>query len=91
MKRQASVGMFYLYTMIIVTALIYLIGQVMKDKLIKLAHDICIKNFMDYPDYDSDIEMDVADALTVIVGNASLSDGAFESSEFYDFIKDLLG
>ena len=64
----------------------------MEEKLIKLAHDICKRKFMDYPDYDKDIELNLADALTILVQeNVAHDNEDIESAELYDFISDKLG
>ena len=39
----------------------------MKEKLIAIAHNICKTRFMDYPDYDRDIELGLADAITILI------------------------
>lgn len=58
----------------------------MKDKLIELAHSICKASFMDYPDYDEDIELTLSDALTILVMENVGNDDNIESDKLYDFI-----
>jgi hypothetical protein len=58
----------------------------MKDKLIALAHSICKTNFMDYPDYDEDIELTLSDALTILVMENVPNDVDIDSAEVYDLI-----
>ena len=59
----------------------------MEKKLIELAHKVCRGSFMDYPDYDPDIELSLADALTILVlENVGNDDDDIESSEVYDLI-----
>jgi hypothetical protein len=59
----------------------------MEDKIIKLAKRLAEQNFMDYPDYDPDIPLSLADALTVIIieTESELVD-ELESHKVYDFI-----
>jgi hypothetical protein len=63
----------------------------MEKKLIELAHEICKAKFMDYPDYDEDIELGLADALTILVQENVGHDEDIESAELYDFIDGKLG
>ena len=63
----------------------------MEKKLIALAHSICKARFMDYPDYDEDIELGLADALTILVQENVGHDEEIESAELYDFINEKLG
>ena len=58
----------------------------MKQKLIALAHEICKTRFMDYPDYDEDIELTLSDALTILVMENISHDEDIDSAEVYDFI-----
>ena len=58
----------------------------MEKKLIALAHSICKARFMDYPDYDEDIELGLADALTILVQENVGHDEDIESAELYDFL-----
>jgi hypothetical protein len=44
---------------------------------------------MDYPDYDPDIELSLADALTVLVLENVPNDSDIESDKLYDFISNL--
>jgi len=62
----------------------------MKEQIIALAHEVCKSNFMEYPDYDSNIELSLADALTVIVMENVPHDSDIESHELYDFISGVL-
>ena len=62
----------------------------MEKKLIDLARSICKAKFMDYPDYDEDIEMGLADALTILVSENVPHDNDIESNILYDFIEDSL-
>jgi len=59
----------------------------MKNKLIALAHSICKAKFMDYPDYDEDIELGLADALTILVQENVGHDEDIESAELFDFFE----
>lgn len=61
----------------------------MKAQIIALAHEICRTSFMDYPDYDPDIELSLADALTVLVLENVPNDSDIESDKLYDFISNL--
>jgi hypothetical protein len=63
----------------------------MEEKLIALAHSICKAKFMDYPDYDEDIELGLADALTILVQENVGHDEDIESAELYDFITEKIG
>jgi hypothetical protein len=58
----------------------------MEQKLIALAHEICKTRFMDYPDYDEDIELTLSDALTILVMENVGHDEDIDSSEVYDLI-----
>ncbi len=58
----------------------------MKQKLIALAHEICKTRFMDYPDYDEDIELTLSDALTILVMENVGHDEDIDPSEVYDLI-----
>lgn len=58
----------------------------MEQKLIALAHEICRTSFMDYPDYDPDIELSLADAITILVMENVPNDLDIESSQVYDLI-----
>jgi hypothetical protein len=58
----------------------------MEQKLIALAHEICKGSFMDYPDYDPDIELGLADAITILVMENVPNDSDIESDKLYDFI-----
>jgi len=62
----------------------------MKEKLIALAHSICKARFMDYPDYDEDIELGLADALTILVQENVGHDEDIESAELFDFFENNL-
>lgn len=58
----------------------------MEQKLIALAHEVCKSNFMEYPDYDPDIELSLADAITILVMENVPHDLDIESSRVYDLI-----
>ena len=62
----------------------------MEEKLIALAHTICKASFMDYPDYDEDIELTLADALTILVSENVGNDDDIESDKLFDFIEEKL-
>jgi hypothetical protein len=62
----------------------------MKEQIIALAHEVCKSNFMEYPDYDSDIKLSLADALTILVMENVPHDSDIESHELYDFIDNVL-
>lgn len=62
----------------------------MKKQIIKLAHEVCKTNFMEYPDYDPNIELSLADALTIIVMETVPHNSDIESVELYDFISSQL-
>ena len=63
----------------------------MEKKLIELARSICKSRFMDYPDYDEDIELGLADALTIMVQENVSNDEEINSEELYDFLSEKLG
>ena len=46
---------------------------------------------MDYPDYDEDIELGLADALTIMVQENVSNDEEINSEELYDFLSEKLG
>lgn len=58
------------------------IEKLIIDKAIK----ICKADFMQYPDFDEDIELSLADALTIIVTHDEDHDTKMESDKVYDFI-----
>ena len=58
----------------------------MKDKLIELARSICKSNFMDYPDYDEDIELNLVDSITILINENVPHDEDIDTAELYDFI-----
>ncbi len=58
----------------------------MKHKLIELARKICKENFMNYPDYDENIQLNLSDALTIIIQESVGHNDDIESAELYDFI-----
>ncbi len=62
----------------------------MEQKLIALAHEICKASFMDYPDYDPDIELSLSDALTILVMENVPNDSDIESDKLYDFIDNVV-
>jgi|TARA_R110000803_G_scaffold112660_5_gene181042 hypothetical protein len=62
----------------------------MKEKLIAIAHNICKTRFMDYPDYDRDIELGLADAITILISENISHDEDFDTAELYDFINQKL-
>jgi len=45
---------------------------------------------MDYPDYDEDIELGLADALTILVQENVGHDEDIESAELFDFFENNL-
>ena len=59
--------------------------------LIAKAHQICKLGFMDYPDYDEDIELTLADALTVIAFEQVSHDEELTSADLFDFFTEKLG
>jgi hypothetical protein len=59
----------------------------MKEQLIALAHRICKEGFMDYPDYDEDMELDIEDAITILIMESVPNDSDIQSVDVYDFIK----
>ena len=62
----------------------------MKEQIIALAHEVCKANFMDFPDYDPDIELSLADALTILVFNNTDNETEIETDKLYDFIDSTL-
>lgn len=58
----------------------------MEKLIIEKARKICKADFMQYPDYDEDIELSLADALTIIVTHDEEHDTEMESDKVYDFI-----
>lgn len=62
----------------------------MEEDLINLAHEVCRKSFMNYPDYDPEIEIDIVDALTVLVTENIPHDSKIESDKVYDFLETLI-
>ena len=61
----------------------------MKEQIIALAHQVCKASWMDYPDYDPEIELSLADALTILVMENVPNDSDIESDKLYDFISNL--
>lgn len=59
----------------------------MEDKIIELAKRLAEQNFMDYPEFDTDQEITLEEALTVIImeTESELVD-ELESHKVYDFI-----
>jgi hypothetical protein len=58
--------------------------------IIDKAHKICKADFMQYPDHDKDIELTLADALTIIVTHDESHDTEMESDKVYDLIESKL-
>lgn len=61
----------------------------MEKKLIALAHNICKVSFMDYPDYDEDVELTLSDALTILVMENVGHDEDIDSAEVFDLMDEL--
>lgn len=57
----------------------------MENLIIEIARDIVKKDFMQYSDFDDDLEFTLKDALTVLICN----DRDIESDEVFDFINSL--
>lgn len=62
----------------------------MEKEIIALAHRICKQSFMDYPDYDPNMELSLADAMTIIVMENVGHDEDIESDKLYDFFSQKL-
>ncbi len=58
----------------------------MKEQIIALAHQVCKANRMDYPDYDPENDLSLADALTILIMENVPNDSDIESDELYIFI-----
>lgn len=62
-----------------------------KATLIDIANKICMRNFMDYSDYDEDNPITtLAEALAVFVQEGMPHGLEIESSEVYDLLKEKL-
>ena len=59
----------------------------MEELIIIKAREICKTDFMQYPDYDPDIEMSLGDAITVMVSQFV---DEVDTCEIYDFITEKL-
>tara|TARA_R110002126_G_scaffold218167_1_gene363890 strand:+ start:670 stop:852 length:183 start_codon:yes stop_codon:yes gene_type:complete len=59
----------------------------MEEKIIQLGTDIARSVFMDYPDFDADQQLTLADALTILVMEQS---DDLESDKVYDFLNSRL-
>jgi hypothetical protein len=59
----------------------------MEKKIIQLGTDIARSSFMDYPDFDADQQLTLADALTILVMEQS---DDLESDKVYDFLNSRL-
>jgi hypothetical protein len=59
----------------------------MEEKIIQLGTDIARSSFMDYPDFDADQQLTLADALTILVMEQS---DDLESDKVYDFLNSRL-
>lgn len=59
----------------------------MEKKIIQLGTDIARSAFMDYPDFDADQQLTLADALTILVMEQS---DDLESDKVYDFLNSRL-
>jgi len=59
----------------------------MEKLIIEKAREICKTDFMQYPDYDPDIEMSLGDAITVMVSQFV---DEVDTCEIYDFITEKL-
>lgn len=60
----------------------------MEEKLITLAREVAKLSFMNYPDYDEDLEFTLADALTLLVME-NVGEEDIESVEVYDFLEQI--
>ena len=58
----------------------------MKEQIIALAHQVCKANRMDYPDYDPENDLSLADALTILIMENVPNDSDITSDELYIFI-----
>lgn len=59
--------------------------------IINKALGIVKANFMDYPDFDEEVGLTLADALTVIVMDGEDHDTEMESDKVFDLIDNLIG
>ena len=57
--------------------------------IIKMARDICAAGFMDYPDYDADLPMDLSEAITIIIQEYT-DDDELTLDETYETVNKLL-
>jgi hypothetical protein len=55
-------------------------------RIIDKATKICKSDFMQYPDFDEDVELNLADALTIIVTHDEPHDTDLMSDEVHDFL-----
>ena len=54
--------------------------------IIDKAVNICKTDFMQYPDFDEDIELTLIDAITVIITHDEDHDTEIESDKVYNFL-----
>ena len=58
--------------------------------IITQAHHTCKTGFMDWPDYDPEIEMGLVDALTVLAIEELPHDSELDHSDVYDWIDSII-
>jgi len=61
-----------------------------EEEIIQLAHETCKTKFMDYPDYDEDIELNLMDALTIIVHDITPHTSNMTSDKLNEFFNSIL-
>jgi hypothetical protein len=58
----------------------------MKNTLIEKAKEVMKSDFMQYPDYDPEIEITLHDAIVILIAENFEHDQEFNSAELFDFI-----